>query len=95
MRPIGAGGATRGYRKRAATVAGHPRPAAEGPVVILEPMLKQGLRLLLFRFLPRRLVPLLAAVEVVRLIQRLRRGRPEPDAPRRLVTADRPDHTAP
>jgi hypothetical protein len=34
------------------------------------------LRLLLFRFLPRRLLPLIALWEVVQLIRRLRAGRP-------------------
>jgi hypothetical protein len=56
-------------------------------------MLKQGLRFLLLRFLPRRLVPILAAMEVVRVIQRLRRRGPEPVAPRRLDTVDGPDPT--
>ena len=58
-------------------------------------MLKQALRFALLRFLPRRLVPILAAVEVIRLVQRLRRRGPEPVAPRRLVTVDAPDRTAP
>ncbi len=56
-------------------------------------MLKQALRFLLLRFLPRRLVPILAAVEVVRLIQRLRHRAPDPVAPRRLVTVEGPDRT--
>ena len=56
-------------------------------------MLTQGLRLLLLRFLPRRLVPFLAVVELIILIQRLRRRRPEPVAPRRIVTAGAPDRT--
>ena len=50
-------------------------------------MLKTGLRFFLLRFLPRRLIPILTAVEIVRLIQRLRRGSPEPVRPRRLVTS--------
>jgi hypothetical protein len=54
-------------------------------------MLKQGLRFALLRFLPRRLVPILAAIEVVQLIRRLRRRGPEPVPPRRLVTAEGPD----
>ena len=58
-------------------------------------MLKQAMRFLLLRFLPRRLVPILAAIEVVRLVQRLRRPGPEPVAPRRLVTVERPDRTNP
>ena len=39
-------------------------------------MLRHMLRLLLFRFLPRRLLPLLALWEVVQLVRRLRAGRP-------------------
>jgi hypothetical protein len=38
-------------------------------------MLRHMLRLLLFRFLPRRLLPLLALWEVVQLVRRLRAGR--------------------
>jgi hypothetical protein len=53
-------------------------------------MLKQGLRLFLLRFLPRRLVPILTAIEIVRLIRARRRG-PETITPRRLVTTDGPD----
>jgi hypothetical protein len=33
------------------------------------------LRLILFRLLPARLVPLLTVFELIRLVQRLRRGR--------------------
>lgn len=58
-------------------------------------MLKQALRFALLRFLPRRLVPILAAVEVIRLVQRLRRRGPEPVAPRRLVTVEGADRTVP
>jgi hypothetical protein len=58
-------------------------------------MLKQGLRFFLLRFLPRRLVPILTAIEIVRLIQRQRRRAPEPVAPRRLVTVDGPDRAEP
>jgi hypothetical protein len=54
-------------------------------------MLKQALRFVLVRFLPRRLVPILAAIEVVRVVRRLRRRGPEPVPPRRLVTVDGPD----
>jgi hypothetical protein len=54
-------------------------------------MLSRALRLLLFRFLPRRVLPILTAIEIVRLIQRLRRRGPEPVAPRRLVTVDGSD----
>jgi hypothetical protein len=50
-------------------------------------MLGSALRFFLLRFLPRRLVPILTAIEVVRLIRRLRRGSPEPVPPRRLVTS--------
>ena len=53
-------------------------------------MLSKALRLILLRFLPRRVVPILAAIEIFRLIQRLRRRGPDPVAPRRLVTADEP-----
>ncbi len=53
-------------------------------------MLTTGLRFFLLRFLPRRLLPILTAIEVFRLIQRLRRRSPTPVAPRRLVTAKGP-----
>ena len=53
-------------------------------------MLSTALRFIFLRFLPRRLVPLLTAIEVVRLIQRWRRPKPAPGAPRRVVTSDRP-----
>jgi hypothetical protein len=43
---------------------------------------------LLLRFLPRRVLPILTAIEIYRLIQRLRRRGPEPVAPRRIVTVD-------
>lgn len=46
------------------------------------------LRFLLLRFLPRRVLPILTAIEIYRLIQRLRRRGPEPVAPRRIVTVD-------
>ena len=51
-------------------------------------MLSQGLRFLLLRFLPRRILPILTAIEIFRLVQRLRRRGPEPVAPRRIVTID-------
>ena len=51
-------------------------------------MLSQGLRFLLLRFLPRRVLPILTAIEIFRLVQRLRRRGPEPVAPRRIVTID-------
>ena len=57
------------------------------------PMLKNAARFFFLRFLPRRLVPLLAAVEVIRLVQRLRRRQPEPVAPRRIVTSEGPPPT--
>jgi hypothetical protein len=51
-------------------------------------MLANALKLVLLRFLPRRLVPFLAAVEVIRMIMRLRRKQPDTIVPRRLVTVD-------
>ncbi len=57
-------------------------------------MLSQGLRFLLLRFLPRRVVPILTAIEIFRLVRRLRRRGPEPVAPRRIVTADPPERSA-
>lgn len=53
-------------------------------------MLSQGLRFLLLRLLPRRVLPILTAIEIFRLVQRLRRRGPEPVAPRRIVTVDEP-----
>lgn len=53
-------------------------------------MLSQALRFLLLRFLPRRVLPILTAIEIYRLIQRLRRRGPEPVSPRRIVTVDEP-----
>jgi hypothetical protein len=58
-------------------------------------MLKQGLRFFLLRFLPRRLVPILTAIEIVRLVRGARRRGPDPVAPRRLVTVDGPDRPEP
>jgi hypothetical protein len=61
-------------------------------------MLTTALRFFLLRFLPRRLLPILTAIEVFRLVQRLRRRGPAPVAPRRIVTAtgaDPADTTAP
>ncbi|MEO6206435.1 MAG: hypothetical protein ABIP77_00610 [Candidatus Limnocylindrales bacterium] len=49
-------------------------------------MLKNALRFLLLRVLPRRLVPLLTVIEVVRLVRRLRGRGPVPAAPRRMRT---------
>ena len=54
-------------------------------------MLKTALRFFLLRFLPRRLFPLLTALEVIRLIRRLRRKGPEPVKPRRVVTSRGPN----
>jgi hypothetical protein len=53
-------------------------------------MLSTALRFIFLRFLPRRLVPILTAIEVVRLVQRWRRPKPVPAGPRRVVTSDRP-----
>ena len=53
-------------------------------------MLKQGLRLFLLRFLPRRLVPNLTVIEIARLIRNRRRA-PQPVPPRRLVTVEGPE----
>lgn len=52
-------------------------------------MLKTAVRFLLLRFLPRRLVPVLTVIEVVRLVRRLgggRRSTPVATPPRRLRT---------
>lgn len=49
-------------------------------------MLKTALRFFLLRFLPRRLVPILTVIELVRLVRRLRGRGPVPVAPRRLRT---------
>ena len=49
-------------------------------------MLKTALRFFLLRFLPRRLVPLLTVIELVRLVHRLRGRGPTPVAPSRLRT---------
>ena len=54
-------------------------------------MLSKALRLILLRFLPRRVLPILTAIEIFRLIQRLRRRTPAPVAPRRMVTVDGAD----
>ena len=56
-------------------------------------MIKTALRFFLLRFLPRRLVPILTAIEVFRLIQQFRRG-PAAKQPRRIVTSDRPSRAA-
>ncbi len=53
-------------------------------------MLTQAMRFLLLRFLPRRVIPILTAIEIYRLVQRLRRRGPDPVAPRRIVTVDEP-----
>ena len=57
-------------------------------------MVTQALRFLLLRFLPRRVIPILTAIEIYRLIQRLRRRGPEPVSPRRIVTVDGPEQAA-
>jgi hypothetical protein len=57
-------------------------------------MLKQGLRLLLLRFLPRRLLPILTVIEIARLIRNRRRV-PKPVPPRRLVTVEGPERPQP
>jgi len=57
-------------------------------------MLTQSVRLLLLRYLPRRILPILTAIEIFLLIQRLRRRGPEPVAPRKIVPADPPDRTS-
>lgn len=49
-------------------------------------MLKTALRFFLLRFLPRRLVPILTVIELVRLVRRLRGRGPVPVAPRRMRT---------
>ncbi|MBA2757023.1 MAG: hypothetical protein H0U37_06240 [Chloroflexi bacterium] len=51
-------------------------------------MLSRALKFVLFRFLPRRLMPLFAAVEIFRLVRGLRRRGPAPVPPRRIVTVD-------
>lgn len=48
-------------------------------------MLKTAFRFLLLRVLPRRLVPILTAIEVIRFVRRLRRPKPVP--PRRVITS--------
>jgi hypothetical protein len=53
-------------------------------------MLSTALRFLLLRFLPGRLMPLLTAIEVIRLVRRLRARRPDPVPPRRIVTSTPP-----
>lgn len=51
----------------------------------------QTLRFLMLRALPRRLLPFLTAIELFRLVRRMRRRTPQPMAPRRIVAADAPD----
>ena len=62
-------------------------PTTEQGATDTRSMLRTALRFFLLRFLPRRLIPILTAVEIVRLIQRVRRGAPDPVRPRRLVTS--------
>ena len=64
-----------------------------GPRADTGSMLNQGLRFLLLRFLPRRVLPILTAIEIYRLVQRLRRRGPEPVTPRRIVTVDPPERS--
>ena len=64
-----------------------PQDLATAPVVAhTSPMLKTALRFFLLRFLPRRLVPLLTVIELVRLVHRVRGRGPTPVAPSRLRT---------
>jgi hypothetical protein len=51
-------------------------------------MIGRALRLLLFRFLPRRIAPILLAWEALQLVRRFRAGRERPERvqPRRLRT---------
>lgn len=59
-------------------------------------MITRALRLLLFRFLPRRLAPILLVWEGFQLFRRLRSGRrrPDPVPPRRLRTVGEYGHEA-
>jgi hypothetical protein len=57
-------------------------------------MLMQILRLLGLRILPRRLLPILTVIELVRLVHRMRRRGPQPVTPRRLITVEGPDRAA-
>lgn len=59
--------------------------AADGPRAHTVTMLKTALRFLLLRVLPRRLVPILTAIELFRFVRRLRRPKPVP--PRRITTS--------
>jgi hypothetical protein len=54
------------------------------------PMRKNFLRFMLLRILPGRLIPSLTVFEVLMLIRRLRKSRPAPVTPRRLVTSAPP-----
>jgi hypothetical protein len=53
-----------------------PDRCLEGKRTAATRILRDMLRLLLFRFLPRRILPLLAVWEIVQLVRRLRSGRP-------------------
>lgn len=81
------------HRKRAATVAMPSKAPPADRGTDTGSMLSQGLRFLLLRFLPRRVLPILTAIEIFRLVQRLRRRGPEAVAPRRIVTVDPPDRS--
>lgn len=82
--------ATRVQRDRASA-----RHATDGCAAHTADMLKTALRFLLLRFLPRRLFPILTVFDAIRFIRRLRRGRPQPVAPRRIVTSARPAPAVP
>jgi hypothetical protein len=56
-------------------------------------MIVSAIRLFLFRFLPRRLVPFLTLVEFLLVARRLIRRRAERIEPRRLVTVQPPPTT--
>jgi hypothetical protein len=58
-------------------------------------MRKNFLRFMLLRVLPHRLIPFLTVFEVIMLIRRLRKSRPAPVTPRRLVTSAPPASTGP
>lgn len=54
-------------------------------------MIKNAMRFALLRFLPRRLLPLLGLIEVVRVVRRVRGKPPEAVSPRRTVISGNPD----
>ena len=81
----------RGHRKRTAMVRLGLAGGRDDRTRILRGMLIQTLRFLMLRALPRKLLPFLTAIELFRLVRRMRRRTPQPVAPRRIVTADTPD----